>query len=119
MDTVSAQFAIALPIALGLSEALVAALLEILKAIVISGVTCIVISEVIEKIKNNDKYDYYEAYIKNNNIYIGRAIDFSTAIQRVRAADFERDDNKAKFNYNVFCKTYAKAEELALSATLV
>ncbi|WP_271629414.1 hypothetical protein [Caldicellulosiruptor sp. DIB 104C] len=117
-DTVSAQFAIALPIALGLSEALISALLAILHAIVIGGITCVIVTDIVEKIKNSS-YDYYEAYIYNGNVYIGRAIDFFTAKERVQAADFERDDNKAKFNYNVFCKNYELAEKLALTATRV
>jgi len=102
-DTVSAQFVIALPIAVGLIEALISALLAIGEAIVIVGITYIAASRILEKIKNSS-YDYYMAIIRNNNVYIGPAIDYETAYNRV-----------SLFEGDVFCRTESKAKTLALN----
>ncbi|WAM37547.1 hypothetical protein [Caldicellulosiruptor acetigenus] len=102
-DTVTAQFAIALPIAVELLEALISALLAISEAIVIVGVTYIVASRVLEKIKNSS-YDYYMAIIRNDNVYIGPAIDYEIAYNRV-----------SLFEGDVFCRTESKAKTLALN----
>ncbi|ACM59413.1 hypothetical protein B0S90_0533 [Caldicellulosiruptor bescii] len=100
-DTVSAQFAIAIPIALGLAEALIASLLLIGKVIELFGEKYVEASEVIENVKNN-KYEYYKAAIKNGILYIGPAIDYPTAFTRVY-----------NFELDVFCKNKSLAYTLA------
>ncbi|AEM73098.1 LOW QUALITY PROTEIN: hypothetical protein Calla_0443 [Caldicellulosiruptor acetigenus 6A] len=100
-DTVTAQFAIAIPIALGLSEALISVLLAIGKIITLFGEKYIEASQAIANIRKNN-YDYYKAAINNGILYIGPAIDFSEAYTRV-------------FNWlDVFCKYKNKAENLAI-----
>nr|WP_041723211.1 hypothetical protein [Caldicellulosiruptor hydrothermalis] len=100
-DTVTAQFAIAIPIALGLAEALIASLLLIGKVIELFGEKYVEASEVIENVKNN-KYEYYKAAIKNGILYIGPTIDYPTAFTRVY-----------NFDLDVFCKNKSLAYTLA------
>ena len=100
-DTVTAQYAVDIPIVLGLSEALISVLLAIGKIITLFGEKYIEASQAIANIRKNN-YDYYKAAINNGILYIGPAIDYSEAFTRV--ASFERD---------VFCKYKNKAKTLA------
>ncbi|WAM34904.1 hypothetical protein [Caldicellulosiruptor morganii] len=118
-DTVSAQFVIALPIALELSEVLIAILLASLSAIVIGGYTYVVVNKVLDKIKTKQTYDYYMSVIRFGKVFVGPAISKEEAIIRVRMADLvlqlQGDEEKAKYDYNVFCRTEDLARTLAIS----
>lgn len=103
-NTVSGQFVIALPLALGLVEALISALLAIGEAIVLCGVTYVVVTKVLEKVRNS-KYDYYMAMIKKGNVFIGPAIDFSTACAIVMESPTTPGD--------VFARTESLAKSVA------
>ncbi len=64
----------ALPVGIALTEAAVAALLEISAAIVIGGVACIVLEEAYAEIKKQKKYKYFRGYLRNNAVYAGDGI---------------------------------------------
>ncbi|WPX09093.1 hypothetical protein [Anaerocellum danielii] len=118
-DTVTAQFVIALPIAIELSEVLIAILLASLSVIVIGGYTYVVVNEIIEKIKTRQTYDYYMSVIRFGKVFVGPAISKEEAIIRIRTADLvlqlQKDEEKAKYDYNVFCRTKEIASALAVS----
>jgi len=101
---VRAQFVIALPIAIGLIDALVMALLAASATIVIAGVTYYVASKVIENVKRSS-YDYFMAVIRNNDVYIGPAIDYSTAFTRVYG------------NGDIWCRTQILCQTIAYNVS--
>ncbi|RCX08302.1 hypothetical protein DFR58_14314 [Anaerobacterium chartisolvens] len=96
-DKAKAQFVIAIPIAIGLLDALIMALLATAATVVIAGATYYVASKVVEAIRRQNQYDYYMATITKGDVYIGPAIDYWTAYDRVAIGGdiFSRDGSLA------------------------
>ncbi|MFS1519565.1 hypothetical protein V1503_24365 [Bacillus sp. SCS-151] len=89
----------AIPIIVGIGAVIGTGLLEALAAaalvIIISAQEFARVVEIIEKLRNNNKYDYYAAAIQNDNVYVGPAITKTDATNRVKwskSAAFEERD---------------------------
>lgn len=101
-STVTAQFAIALPLLEVLGAALLRYLLQIAASVVIAGATYIAASACIDYLRNKP-YDYYMAYRSSstNKVYIGPSITATQATSRVTNG------------LSIFCKTTYLAAAIA------
>lgn len=81
-----ARFAVAVPLAVALGESVIIWIITQFASIVIAGVTYVLATGIIEKIKNK-QYDHYQAELKDNNLYIGNSITFETATARLLSSD--------------------------------
>lgn len=100
-EKVKAQFVIPLVVIIG--EVLLDYLISISATIVISGIIYAIASEITDDIVWDDP-DYYMAQVTGGEVYVGSAIDFSTAVSR------------ATSRKDVFCKNNSKAKSLANAA---
>ncbi|HBT98031.1 MAG TPA: hypothetical protein DEA57_00880, partial [Sulfurihydrogenibium sp.] len=100
-DTVSAQYVIALPWALGLLEELLYILLGAAGIVFVAGYAYYLAEKVVDKVRNSS-YDYFLAYISSDKkLFVGPAVDFGTA----KATVLDSGD--------IFAKSRSLAELLA------
>jgi hypothetical protein len=96
------RFAFAIPIGMAITASLIDILLGLLSAIVIAGVAYIVAEEAVSAIKNSkNKYQYYNAVLSNNAVYVGNGISRSVALGVVSA-------NNAKIGVFATSSSYAR-----------
>lgn len=109
-NKVQAQLPALIPVAQWAGAGLLAWLASHAASITIAGITAYAISEVWDKMKD-ENYNYYTAYLDDDktDVFIGPALKNKTAaITHIKTANTEK--------YNVFAKTKTLARELATDA---
>jgi hypothetical protein len=71
--------AFAIPIGIALGEALIQALLLVAGAVIIGGVAYVIAEEAVAVIKKQKTYNYYDAVLRNDGVYIGNGISTNSA----------------------------------------
>ncbi|WP_434749080.1 hypothetical protein [Paenibacillus amylolyticus] len=111
VDRVSAQLPLLVPVVQWGGSALLAWLASHALSITIAGITAYVITDLAADIKRNKQYNYWPAWIRKNDIYVG-----GEAFPNDRAA-FNWINEKNSGEYNVFARTLSKADQAAKSVT--
>ncbi|WP_419889532.1 hypothetical protein [Paenibacillus xylanexedens] len=111
VDRVSAQLPALIPVVQWGGSALLAWLASHALSMTIAGITAYVITDIAADIKKNKQYNYWPAWIRKNDIYVG-----GEAFKSDRDA-FDWIKKKNSGENSVFARTSSKADQAARAVT--